>query len=288
MSARPDLPDWNDLRDVLLVHEAGSLSAAARATGVSQSTMSRRLAAIEAGGLKVFMRDARGRTALTDRGAAMVAAARAMRQAFDQAAAALGWQDAPIRIAACEVTAQVFLADALPGWGGTGRPPADLAIYEDLFALSPKDYDILVTPAESAPHGAEALEIGRLELGVFAAPAYLASRPVRAGANSLSGHRVIGSSGSLAGLEMYRWFGALGGTPALISSSPLAQLSACARGLGVALLPRALADEDPRLQEIPMPLPDPARVWLLADAREASHPRVATFLRWARGRFRPR
>ena len=191
MSAHPDLPDWNDLRDVLLVHETGSLSAAARAAGVSQSTMSRRLAAIEAGGRRVFSRDERGCPILTARGAAMVAAARAMRQAFDQAAASLDWRDRPIRIAACEVTAQVFLADVLPGWGGAGRPPAELAVYDDLFALSPKDYDILVTPAESAPLGADALEIGRLELAVYAAPAYLASNPVPADPNTLGSHRKL-------------------------------------------------------------------------------------------------
>lgn len=47
-------PDWNDLRWVLAVHEAGSLSAAARALGVSRSSMSRRIAVIEAGGRPVF------------------------------------------------------------------------------------------------------------------------------------------------------------------------------------------------------------------------------------------
>ncbi|KAB2881022.1 MAG: LysR family transcriptional regulator, partial [Albidovulum sp.] len=53
-------PDWNDLRDVLLMAEAKSLSEAARRAGVSQSTMSRRLVAIEQGGLAVFSRDAAG------------------------------------------------------------------------------------------------------------------------------------------------------------------------------------------------------------------------------------
>jgi Bacterial regulatory helix-turn-helix protein, lysR family len=41
-------PDWNDLRDILLITDAGSLSGAARIAGISQSTMSRRLSAIEA------------------------------------------------------------------------------------------------------------------------------------------------------------------------------------------------------------------------------------------------
>lgn len=39
---------WNDLRFFLAIHRGGSLSAAARALGVNQSTVSRRLAAAEA------------------------------------------------------------------------------------------------------------------------------------------------------------------------------------------------------------------------------------------------
>ena len=65
-------PDWNDLRDVLLITDAGSLSGAARMAGISQSTMSRRLAAIEALGQPVFLRDETGRMTPNARGKALV------------------------------------------------------------------------------------------------------------------------------------------------------------------------------------------------------------------------
>ncbi|WP_343078940.1 LysR family transcriptional regulator [Ostreiculturibacter nitratireducens] len=281
-----DLPDWNDLRDVLTIHEAGSLSAAARISGVSQSTMSRRLAAIEAGGRRVFDRGELGEVTLTERGAAMVGAARAMRLAYDQLGLALGATVQPLRIAACETTAQLFMADSLPEWGRRGNDPTDLAVYEDLFVLSPADYDVLVTPAEGAPEGTEGLEIGRIGWGLFASPEYLDRNPVRPGANSLDGHRVIRGSGSLAEVSSYRWFAGQGGNVAMLSSSPIAQLEACARGQGVALLPLALAEADPRLARLDLPACPDSPVWLYADAREASHPRIAAFLRWARGRFR--
>ena len=41
------ISDWNDLQTLLAIAECGSLSAAARALGVSQSTVSRRLQSIE-------------------------------------------------------------------------------------------------------------------------------------------------------------------------------------------------------------------------------------------------
>src|SRR3712207_7491997 len=48
---------------------------------------------------------------------------------------------------------------------------------------------------------------------------------------------------------LFRSFAKLGGTVALLSSSPLAQLEACARGQGIALLPTRLAEADERRSE---------------------------------------
>lgn len=268
----PD-PDWNELRWVLAVHEAGSLSAAARALGVSQSTMSRRVAAVEAGGRAAFRADGR----LTERGEKMVAAARQMARAYARAQA----EPAPLRIASCEVTARLFLADALPKWSARAGQAADHAVYEDLFTLRPADYDLLVSPFDSPPEGTAGERIGVLACALFAAPAYLAQTPV---AGDLAGHRVIRASGSLARVPAYAWLAAQGGRVVLMSSSPLAMLEACARGQGVALLPLQLADD--RLRRLDLPAPPTTPVWMIADAEEATHPRIASVLRWARAHFR--
>jgi len=283
--ARQKPPEWNDLHDVLQVHEAGSLSGAARRAGVSQSTMSRRIAAIESGGRRVFQRGADGGMCLTERGAAMVAAARRMRAGFASGAAAFGAPPQPLRIVACEVTAQLFIVDALPDWSRRSELPADLVILDDLFALTPSDYDVLVMPADAPLPGTVGSEIGRIELGLFAAPAYLAARPLAAGDGTLDGHQVIRASGSLAMIAGYRWLEAAGGRTALLSSSPLAQREACIRGQGLALLPLAMGEGDARLVRIDRPVPGAMRVWLMADADEASHARTSGFLRWARRHF---
>ncbi len=278
-------PDWNDVRDVLLVHEAGSLSAAARLAGVSQSTISRRIAAIEAGGRDVFKRGPAGMLSLTGRGEALVAAGLKMRAAYRANVGELGQQQ-PLRIAACEVTGQLFMADALPAWLAGREASADMAIYEDLFNLRAADFDLLVMPADSPPPGRTGVEIGRIEWGLFASPQYLQRNPVRKDAATLDGHQVILASGSLARVGLYGWLAGQGGQAALSSSSPLAQREACARGQGLALLPLAIAGGDGRIERVEQFSFDGSPVWLLADANDASHPRIAAFLRWASRHFK--
>lgn len=288
MAPMSDLPDWNDLRDILLVAETGSLAAAARRLGVNQSTMSRRMAAIEAGGRPVFQRDDASRLAPTARGEALLRAARAMQAAVRAAEAELAETPAPLRIVTCEVTARLFANDAVAEWSERFGTPAELLVYEDLTAVPPSAYDVIVDPMEVPPPGYEGFPIGEIEMGVYAAQSYLDRHPFVPDARGLVGHRVIRASGSLAELPAFQWFERMGGTVALLSQSPLAQLDACARGQGIALLPTRLADQDSRLVRLGFPACTAGSVWLVADANEASHPRIAGFLRWARRRFAAR
>jgi DNA-binding transcriptional LysR family regulator len=79
-------PDWSLYRSFLTVAETGSLSAAARTLHLSQPTLGRHIADLEAAlQVTLFTRAARG-FVLTDAGAAMVPAARAMRDAAAQLA----------------------------------------------------------------------------------------------------------------------------------------------------------------------------------------------------------
>lgn len=74
-------PDWTLYRSFLTVAETGSLSAAARALNLSQPTLGRHIAGLEAAlQTPLFSRAARG-FVLNDAGAAMVPAARQMRDA---------------------------------------------------------------------------------------------------------------------------------------------------------------------------------------------------------------
>jgi DNA-binding transcriptional LysR family regulator len=277
-------PDWNDLRDILLIAEAGTLSAAARAAGVSQSTMSRRLAAIEAGGQPVFLRDETGRMTPNTRGREIVAVAREMRTVYDRLRQSLTDAPPPLRIAACDVSARLFLAQALPVWSGRADSPAELVVSEDPPALTV--CDVAVGPMTAVPQHCAGQVVGRIEWGLYAAPAYVATNRIRGRLETLDGQSVIRASGALAETAAYRWLSRQGGVVALLTSGTEAMVEGCAAGMGIALLPVHLAEADARLLPIDGPRPAPSEVWMIADASRAEEPQIAGFFRWARNHFR--
>src|SRR5690606_13831307 len=183
---------------ILAIARAGTLSGAARALGLNQSTVSRRLQAIERdAGERLFVRGGDGGLEPTALGQRLVGAAEEMRTAFETARAALSGADTPVRIATCEAIANAVLAPVLPRWAVEEGGRFDIAVHDDLFALPDDDFDVLVTPLESAPDDMVGSRIARLDWGLYAGEAWLARHPApRAG--SLAGSAVIAASGSLA------------------------------------------------------------------------------------------
>jgi DNA-binding transcriptional LysR family regulator len=107
-------PSWEDLRLFLAVYEAGSLSAAARAVGLGQATLSRRMADLEAAlGEPLFLRGAQG-VRLTELGQRLLPSAQRMAEWATEASLSLSAPvDRPagkVRITAPPGLAQSFLA----------------------------------------------------------------------------------------------------------------------------------------------------------------------------------
>lgn len=277
------LSDWSDLRTILAIARAGSLSGAARTLGVNQSTVSRRLQAIEhETGERIFVRASDGGFEPSPLGARLVAAAEEMQAAFDMARAALSGGEMPIRIATCEAIANAVLTPVLPLWAVEEGGRFDIAVHDDLFALPDDDFDVLVTPLESAPDDMVGSRIARLDWGLYAGEAWLARHPAPSTGESLAGCAVVAASGSLAEVEAYRWFAGLGGVPVASATSPLAMADLAAHGVGIALLPRPVADGDRRLTELPFAGLPSSDVWMVARRAAAERPQVAAFLKWSR------
>lgn len=272
-------PDWNDLRDILLVSEAGSLSGAARRAGISQSTMSRRLAAIEASGQPVFHRDENGRLTANARGRALLEAAREMAAIHEAVKARLDAPAPTLQVASCGMMAQLFLHERIFEWASRSGIEVKLSVQDDLQPQDLEGHDLIVAPLAHAPECAVGLHLGRVQMALFAPQAQgAAPRPEELG--------VIQASRALAAQDCFRWLARQGGRVTLMSPDLPTMAEACARGLGVALLPAVLAGRDARLRPLEGPEAPPCDVWVVADARKADDPRVAGFMKWARGAFR--
>lgn len=117
MDERSLLPDWNQLRALLATVEAGSLSAAARQLGLTQPTLGRQVAALEASlGVTIFERAGR-RLVLTAAGADLVRHLREMGDAASRVAMAAAGQsqavDGVVRITAADIYAAYVLPPIL-------------------------------------------------------------------------------------------------------------------------------------------------------------------------------
>lgn len=259
---------WDHWQSFLAVHEAGSLSGAARALGLTQPTLGRHIAALEAAvGVALFTRAPQGLlpTAaardLLPQARAMQAAAEALARV---AAGAAGGETGTVRLSASEVIGGAVLPPVLAGF--TRAHPGitvELALSNQSDDLLRRDADLAIRMFRPRQTALRVRRVGRVELGLFAHRGYLAGRAVPMHAADLAGHVLIGpdSPARLEGMV-------LAGRPLrrddlqLRTDSDLAQRALILAGAGIGVLQAGLARHDPDLIRV---LPDEAvalEVWL--------------------------
>jgi DNA-binding transcriptional LysR family regulator len=165
---------WSDLRTVLALAQAGSLSAAARALAVDQTTVSRRLTALEGAlGGRLFLR-ARGRLVATALGELAVARAQEMEAAVQALEAAAGESRSAVagrvRITAVPILVNQLIVPRLPEL--LERFPA-LAIDANAdsrnLSLSRRETDVALRFARPEAGSGLCRRIGALAFSVYAA-----------------------------------------------------------------------------------------------------------------------
>jgi DNA-binding transcriptional LysR family regulator len=276
---------WDDLRHFLAIERHRTLAAAGRALGVDETTVGRRLAALErAVGARLFDRTADG-LLLTATGRAVVGSARHMETeaaAFAARAAAADVRaQGPVRLTTTEAFGTRFLAPRL-GSLRAAHPQLELEVVTDTRALdlSRREADLGVRLGPPTEGHIVARRLGDLAVGLYAAASYLE----RAGAprRGLAGHSVIGFGAQPLGIPEEAWLAevAADATVVLRSRSTPVQLAAAAAGLGIAALPCYLADGEPSLLRV---LPGERvrrEIWLTMrrDLRRA--PRVRAVAEW--------
>lgn len=254
--------DWDKLKTFHYAAETGSLTAAAEKIGISQSAVSRQIAALEEGiGVPLFQRHARG-LLLTGPGKALLALTRDMAAAAMMAESAL--RDAREKVMGdLVVTAPV-------AWGSTWLAPR-LARFAEQYPelklcvlLDDREYDLLKLEAEcairlwAATH-ADLIQRKLLSVHVslFAAPDYLRKYGAPDTVDDLDRHRLVAYRLDQATpMRELDWAVRAGREEAVPRSAALeinnvqGMLRAVESGLGIGSLPDYMAAGNPNLVKV--------------------------------------
>jgi DNA-binding transcriptional LysR family regulator len=275
--------DWNDLRYLLAVARSGSTLAAGRALRVSQTTVARRLAALEeALGLALFERRQAGYV-LTPAGEALVPQAEAVEAAALSFAEAAAAQSREASGAVCLTMIEVYAV--------TIMPPILRDLHEAFPAIrivldtSDAKRDLAAGEADVALRGGRAPSdsglVGRRiapdPWTLYCSRDYAAAHARPRSAADLRSHAIVGGGGERIWPAYRAWLGRhrLEDSVTIEHSSASGLLAAVRAGAGLAVLPSFVADRDPDLVRCLEPIAgDKSELWLLTHERLRRTPRV--------------
>ncbi len=204
--------DWSLVQAFLMVAEEGSLSGAARQLGASQPTLGRQIKTLEQQlNASLFKRQARG-LELTETGAALVAPARAMRDAMGQIELTAAGQSARIegtvRITASVMTSLYHLPDIV---ADIRDKEPDIAIElvpsDDSRNLLYREADIAVRMYRPTQLDLVTQHIGDIQLTLCAAKSYLEKRGRLLDPSDLTTHDFVGYDTSTALIDGFKGAG---------------------------------------------------------------------------------
>ena len=266
--------NWNDLRAFLAVARTGRLTTAAARVGMDHTTVARRIAALEDGlGARLFDRSPQG-YALTPHGERLMPTAEKIESLTLLASSELGESDqalsGTVRIGAPEGFGSYVLAPLMAKLADR-HPGLDIQLVaiSGVLSLSKREADIAVTlsaPREGRLISRKLTDYG---LSLYAAPAYLDTRPPICTRADMAGHRFIGYIGDLLYAPELDYMQApdVDIHVTLQSSNLIAQLQATLAGAGLCVLPDFIAARRSGLRRV---LPEAVHLdrslWLVTHA----------------------
>ncbi|UWQ50363.1 LysR family transcriptional regulator [Leisingera caerulea] len=190
-------PDWNHIRAFLATAETGSLSAAARQIGLTQPTLSRQVAALEAElGVLLFERVGRA-LALTEAGHELLTHSRKMGEAANGLRLAATGQaqsiEGTVRITASDVMSAHVLPPVLHQLRQRApRLTIDVVAANDIRDLMRREADIAIRHVRPEQPELIARLVQEATARFYAAPSYLERRGRPASPADLAAHDFVG------------------------------------------------------------------------------------------------
>jgi len=249
---------WELYRSLLAVIRTGSLSGAARSLGLTQPTVSRHMAELEAalGAGALFTRSPQGLAptetarALEPHALAMESAAAALVRAASGTAGEIA---GVVRISASEVIG----GEVLPAMLRDLRAKHPGLVFEVVLSNQPsdllrRDADIAIRMVRPKQEALVAKKVGDVMLGLFAHPDYLAAHGRAKDVEDLKRHALVGFDRDPAGGAAIRGVGfALSRDVfAYRTDDQVAQLAAIRAGFGIGICQVALARRAPKLTRL--------------------------------------
>lgn len=268
--------DWNDLQYFSAVTRHGSTLAAGRALGVDQSTVQRRIAALERHvGRPLLRREATGYR-LTDFGAAMVAHARCVETAAEdfarQADALVHGVHGVVRLTCPEPIVLRLQSSGLIERFHTLHPGlrVEFVMSDRYLDLAQGDADVALRSGDTDDGELVGRRIGTSYWALYASRTYLDAHGTPADLAALAEHALLGFDDSMAHHRASTWLQRVApqGRVVARNNSVLGLLQSTKAGLGLAALPTAIADAEPDLVRVLGPIDDLTRIWRVLAAPE--------------------
>lgn len=277
--------DWNDLKLVLAIAEAGTLSGATRMVDASQPTVSRRLKELEKTlGLKLFERGLEGYK-LTSVGKRVHACALQMEFEARQIERDIANDTAPegnIIVTATEDFAFFLLTPLLARF----RTDFPSITHEMLISFHAVDVlrrvaDIAVRVGKPHSDGLERRCIGQAHFAILGSSDYLKKNGEPKRLSDLKHHTIVGSNGDIANFMQTKLLHDIskGASITLTTDNLMNQLAAVKAGFGLAALPTYMAIGAPELRQVLVDEFQPSLdVWLLVHKDIAQVERIRTLV----------
>lgn len=278
--------DWDDLRFFLAVCRLGTLSAAARALHVAQSTVGRRLASLEASlGVRLLNRTPDGYVPtlagedVREKAEMLEAEAQSLKRNVSGRDICLAGL---VRVTCAEAVASHILAPCFATLH-MRHPDIMVELIPDprQLSLSMREAEIAVRLTRPDQHDLVIRRIGSLAFGLYASPQYLNHHEELDVEGGCSGHHLITQLDDIQDTAQTGWLANVAprARVAMQTSSHEAAVSAAVHGGGLACLARFRADREASLTRLIVPLAIPSTaIWLVVHNDNRRTPRIRAVL----------
>lgn len=243
--------DWNHTRAFLVTAEEGTLSAAAKALGMTQPTLSRQVSALEAQTHTTLFERVGQRLVLTESGVELLEHARSMGNAalqFSLAATGQSQQiEGSVAISVGELDA-VYRLPKIIAKLRRSEPGIDIEVIvtNEPSDLKRREADIAIRSFRPTQNDLIAKKLGEEVIWLYGTQDYLARLPPFSEASDI---QIIGfdRSNNLSEVLNQQGWNLSKQNFSLVTSFQILQLELCREGLGVIFFPEDIGDKEPSL-----------------------------------------